>query len=65
MRPVRKLSAATRYLYFAGGALDLVPFAALVDEQGSYLVENYSITYLTSGRDLLRLQTGGESNSLP
>ncbi|MGI0483423.1 CHAT domain-containing tetratricopeptide repeat protein, partial [Geminocystis sp. CENA526] len=37
--------------------LNLIPFVALKDEQGKYLVEDYSINYLTSGRDLLRLQT--------
>ncbi len=37
--------------------LNLIPFAALQDNQGKYLVENYSINYLTSGRDLLRLKT--------
>ena len=36
------------------GALNLVPFEALVDEQGRYLIERFSISYLTSGRDLLR-----------
>jgi CHAT domain-containing protein/tetratricopeptide (TPR) repeat protein len=35
------------------GALNLVPFAALVDETGTYLLERYEITYLSSGRDLL------------
>ncbi|MBL1208644.1 tetratricopeptide repeat protein [Geminocystis sp. GBBB08] len=37
--------------------LNLIPFVALKDDQGKYLVENYSISYLTSGRDLLRLET--------
>lgn len=37
--------------------LNLIPFVALKDEQGKYLVEDYSISYLTSGRDLLRLET--------
>lgn len=36
------------------GALNLVPMAALLDEQGRYITERYQITYLTSGRDLLR-----------
>lgn len=38
-------------------ALNLVPFAALVDEEGRYLVERCALTYLASGRDLLRLTT--------
>ncbi len=37
------------------GALNLVPFAALVDEHGEYLVQRFELTYLTSGRDLLRM----------
>jgi CHAT domain-containing protein len=45
--------------------LNLIPFAALVDENNRYLVENYSITYLGSGRDLLRLQNPVASRSNP
>lgn len=36
------------------GVLNLVPFAALVTEEGDYLVEHYRLSYVTSGRDLLR-----------
>src|SRR5262249_25903639 len=43
----------------------LIPFEALVDEQDRYLIERYSFTYLTSGRDLLRLQVERESKSPP
>jgi CHAT domain-containing protein len=38
------------------GELNLVPFEALRDQPRHYLVERYTISYLTSGRDLLRLQ---------
>ncbi|HKQ78969.1 MAG TPA: CHAT domain-containing tetratricopeptide repeat protein [Blastocatellia bacterium] len=63
MRPVRKLLGTTRKLLISpDGALNLVPFAALVDEENRYLVEQYSFTYLTSGRDLLRLQNRAPSN---
>jgi CHAT domain-containing protein len=56
MRPVRALLGATRRIFLSpDGALNLIPFAALVDERGKYLVEDYTLTYLTSGRDLLRL----------
>jgi CHAT domain-containing protein/Tfp pilus assembly protein PilF len=59
MRPVlaleQSMSAKTRRLLIApDGQLNLVPFAALVDRQGRYLVERFSISYLMSGRDLLR-----------
>lgn len=62
MRPVRRLlDGRTRLLIAPDGVLNLIPFDALVDENGKYLIENYKISYLTSGRDLLRLQTGTQS----
>jgi CHAT domain-containing protein/Tfp pilus assembly protein PilF len=70
MRPVRSLlnemmGGKRRLLIAPDGSLNLIPFAALVDELNQYLVERYSISYLTSGRDLLRLQTSEPSNDLP
>ena len=57
MRPLRaSLGGATRLLISPDGELNLVPFEALVDEHGRYLIERYAISYLTSGRDLLRMQ---------
>jgi CHAT domain-containing protein/Tfp pilus assembly protein PilF len=57
MQPVRaRLGATRRVLLSPDGALNLIPFAALVDERSRYLVERYEFSYLTSGRDLLRLQ---------
>src|SRR5262249_54264103 len=47
---------ATHLLISADGMLNLVPFEALVDREGRYLVERYAVTYLTTGRDLLRMQ---------
>jgi CHAT domain-containing protein len=43
----------------------LIPFEALRDEQGRYLIERHAVSYLTSGRDLLRLQVPRESKSAP
>jgi CHAT domain-containing protein/Tfp pilus assembly protein PilF len=66
MQPVRPLVGdAARLLVSPDGALNLIPFEALVDEQGKYLVERYSFNYLTSGRDLLRLQVARASQSQP
>ena len=60
MQPVRaSLGTAQRLLISPDGPLNLIPFAALVDEQRKFLAERYSITYLTSGRDLLRLRSTG------
>jgi len=66
MRPIRKLLGPTRQILLSpDGALNLIPFDALVDENGKYLVEDYTISYLTSGRDLLRLQVARESQAAP
>jgi CHAT domain-containing protein/Flp pilus assembly protein TadD len=70
MRPVRELLSdmpgnPSNLLISPDGSLNLIPFAALVDEQNKFLVERYSITYLTSGRDLLRLQTTDQSKGEP
>ncbi len=39
------------------GMLNLVPLAALVDEDGRYLIERYGLSYVASGSDLLRTVT--------
>ncbi|AOX01453.1 hypothetical protein BJP34_20195 [Moorena producens PAL-8-15-08-1] len=53
VRPL--LGDSRRILLSPDGFLNLIPFEALVDEDNRYLVESYGFTYLTSGRDLLRL----------
>jgi CHAT domain-containing protein/Tfp pilus assembly protein PilF len=66
MQPVRKLLGNThKILISPDGALNLIPFEALVDENNQYLVENYAFTYLTSGRDLLRQQNPSPSQQPP
>ncbi|MDC3961467.1 CHAT domain-containing protein [Polyangium jinanense] len=54
--PLRGLLGDTRWILLSpDGALNLVPFSALVDEKGTSLVRHTSFTYLTSGRELVRL----------
>jgi CHAT domain-containing protein len=66
MQPVRPLLGdASHLLISPEGALNLIPFEALVDEQNRYLVERFAFTYLTSGRDLLRMQVARASKSQP
>ncbi len=56
MRPVRaKLGGATTLYVAPEGSINLAPLSALVDEEGRYLIERYTINYLASGRDLLVL----------
>lgn len=55
MQPLRAKLGETRWVLLSpDGALNLVPFGALIDDAGRYLIETTQVTYLTSGRDLLR-----------
>jgi CHAT domain-containing protein/Tfp pilus assembly protein PilF len=66
MQPIRKLIEKNKRLLIAtDDKLNLIPFATLVDEKGKFLVENYKVSYLTSGRDLLRLNIKTENSSAP
>jgi len=57
MQPVRnQLGNKRNILLSPDSQLNLIPFAALIDEKNQYLLENYEITYLSSGRDLIKLQ---------
>ncbi|NES84881.1 MAG: tetratricopeptide repeat protein, partial [Moorea sp. SIO2B7] len=47
------------------GALNLIPFEALVDHNNQFLIENFSFTYLTSGRDVLRFPVQARSQQPP
>lgn len=51
---VDRLGLTSRIFIAPDGDLNLVPFDALVDEYGNYLVERFYLHYLVSGRDLLR-----------
>ncbi|PZD73692.1 Photosystem I assembly protein Ycf3 [Acaryochloris thomasi RCC1774] len=65
MQPIRAKLGNTRQLLLSPDSqLNLISFAALVDENNQYLVETYDITYLSSGRDLLRLQSTAAKSSL-
>ncbi len=62
MRPIRPLLRDRRLVLLSpDGALNLVPFAALIDERQSPLADQFAFVYLTSGRDLLRLQARAPS----
>lgn len=64
--PVRKMLGTTQHLLISpDGDLNLIPFGVLTDKNGKYLTENYLLTYLTSGRDLLRLQVKIDSHEPP
>lgn len=53
--PLRKALGKAKLVYLApDGDLNRLPFEALVDEEGKYLIERFQFAYLSSGRDLLR-----------
>jgi CHAT domain-containing protein len=56
LAPLEKELEGVRSLLIApDGALNLIPFSALIDKRGTYLAESHRVSYLTSGRDLLRI----------
>ena len=64
MEPVRKLLGSQKQILISpDGDLNLIPFEALVDEKNRFLVENYSFTYLSSGRDLLTFTSTSRDTS--
>jgi CHAT domain-containing protein len=66
MQPVRHLVGnAPRLLISPDGDLNLIPFQALLDEEGHYLLQRHAIGYLTTGRDLLRMQVTRASKTGP
>ena len=53
--PLQTQLADARLLFIApDGEINRVPFEALVDDKGKYLIERWPVAYLASGRDLLR-----------
>ncbi len=59
------LEPAAELIISPDGLLQAVPFAALVDATGNYLVERHSLSYLSSGRDLLQQRAAEGSRQPP
>lgn len=66
IKPLRTHLGNARHMMISpDGALNLIPFEALVAEENGYLIEQVSVSYLTSGRDLLRMGVARESKGPP
>lgn len=66
MAPILPLCGDAEHLLISpDGQLALVPFGALMGPDGRYLLETHRLTYLTTGRDLLRLDTGAAPRGEP
>ena len=59
------LGDRTHLLLSPDGNLNLMPFEALINAQGQYRLEQYDFSYLTSGRDLVRLQLPAAASQAP
>jgi CHAT domain-containing protein/Tfp pilus assembly protein PilF len=60
LAPIRaRLDGVSHLLFAPDGKLNLVPFEALVDPSGRYAVERHLVSYVATGRDLLRLAEPG------
>jgi CHAT domain-containing protein len=58
--PLRQaLGSADQVVISPDGLLNLVPFAALVDDKGRALVESTRLTYVSSGRELVVAEGAG------
>ncbi len=66
MEQIRPLLGNARHILISpDGQLTVIPFEALRDEKNQFLIQNYAFSYLTSGRDLLRFQSGVNKASAP
>lgn len=66
MQPIRPaLASSKRLIISPDGTLNFIPFEALVDENGQFLIERWSMSYVTSGRDVFRWSRHAPSRSGP
>jgi CHAT domain-containing protein/Tfp pilus assembly protein PilF len=64
--PARAMAPGTRHWIISpDGQLNFVPFEALVDYRGQFLLEDQLISYVTTGRDLLRMKVPAPRPSAP
>ncbi len=59
------LEGARHLLISPDGPLNLVPFAAFVLPDERYLIEAYTVSYLSSARDLLRASAAAKARAAP
>jgi CHAT domain-containing protein len=66
LQPVSEATAGSHRLILSpDGALNLIPFEALTDAKGRYLLSSKDVSYVSSGRDLLRLAASPSVSSAP
>jgi CHAT domain-containing protein len=55
LKPIEADIKGKKHLYISpDGNLNLIPFEVLMTPEGKYLMEDYNITYIAAGRDIIR-----------
>ncbi|MBN1211965.1 MAG: tetratricopeptide repeat protein [candidate division Zixibacteria bacterium] len=63
-RPLEKYLVNKDMVFIAAdGALNVVSFAGLLNDENKYLIEKFTVHYLSSGRDLIRIEDKAEPKS--
>lgn len=63
--PLEKAAGQAQSVIFSpDGLLNLVPFAAMLDDDGRFFIERRTAAYVTSGRELARRDAGSQPDSL-
>jgi tetratricopeptide (TPR) repeat protein len=65
LEPIPELSNSDRILVAADGTLNLLPFEALRDDRGQYLLKSHTISYVPSGTILDTLRRGQKHEPAP
>jgi CHAT domain-containing protein/tetratricopeptide (TPR) repeat protein len=62
--PLEKYIAGHNLVFIApDGELNTVSFAGLMDQDGHFLIEEFALQYLSSGRDIFRYRDGEKHNT--
>ncbi len=62
-QPMAGSTGARTVIFSPDGQLNLVPFAAMLDDNGKFFIEDHPVAYVTSGRELARADAGIEPDS--
>jgi CHAT domain-containing protein/Tfp pilus assembly protein PilF len=66
MQPIIPLLGDAKHILISpDGELTQIPFEALRDDQGKFLVEKYQFSYLATGRDLVKVVNSNNQTSSP
>jgi CHAT domain-containing protein/Tfp pilus assembly protein PilF len=66
MQPIIPLLGDAKHILISpDGELTQIPFEALIDDQGKFLVEKYQFSYLATGRDLVKVANSNNQTSPP